>query len=285
MKFERSNVRHPLWRKKVDASLFNYKGTTIPTWACDMWGIQKQFHNCKSKKDSNSEVEIIFKNKKYGGWVTIAKEGRKTPAYRLWFSEDLQYEIKDSYLMSYMRDIEYRLRGDKSVNIESEIPFWEFLDIEYDNKNKRFKFNAYYTQELGFPFLFKSLMGSPIIRDIDEAEIEKESFKILQQTWRPRSYLESEFLPKNVVYMLIDTKNKLLYIGEAKELVKRLKQSHPSIPNWDYYRYNILPASLEKHRKKVERMLIKDYAFLLDNKQSVKFLKISPYKLANDKIV
>ena len=42
MKFERSNVKHPLWRKKVDASLFNYKGTTIPTWACDMWGIQKQ---------------------------------------------------------------------------------------------------------------------------------------------------------------------------------------------------------------------------------------------------
>ena len=40
-----------------------------------------------------------------------------------------------------------------------------------------------------------------------------------------------------------------------------------------------------KQRKKVERMLIKDYAFLLENKQNVDFLKISPYKLANDKII
>jgi len=34
--------------------------------------------------------------------------------------------------MSFMRDIEGRLRkkGNKKTDIEDEIPFWEFLDIE-----------------------------------------------------------------------------------------------------------------------------------------------------------
>jgi len=34
MKLERSKIEYPLWRKKVDSSIFDYKGTTIPTWAC-----------------------------------------------------------------------------------------------------------------------------------------------------------------------------------------------------------------------------------------------------------
>ena len=40
--------------------------------------------------------------------------------------------------MSFMRDIEYRLRNDKSTNIEDEIAFWEFLDIEHDYLNREF---------------------------------------------------------------------------------------------------------------------------------------------------
>ena len=87
--------------------------------------------------------------------MTIASIGRKTPAYRLWFSDDLLYNIKDAFLMSYMRDIESRLRKDKSVNIEEEIHFWEFLDIEYDGTSKAFNFTAYYIQKPGFPELFK----------------------------------------------------------------------------------------------------------------------------------
>lgn len=44
MKLERSKVDYPLWRKKVDSSLFTYKGTTIPAWACKMWEIDNQLN-------------------------------------------------------------------------------------------------------------------------------------------------------------------------------------------------------------------------------------------------
>ena len=54
----------------------------------------------------------------------------------------------------------------------------------------------------------------------------KPPFRIYKQKWIPRSELEFELGANNVLYTLIDTKNKLLYIGEAGNLVKRLRQGH-----------------------------------------------------------
>jgi len=78
MKLERSKVDFPLWRKKVDSSLFIHKGTTIPNWMCTRWNIQKDFSTCSSKRNPKSKVQINFNKKKYDGWVTIASQGRIT---------------------------------------------------------------------------------------------------------------------------------------------------------------------------------------------------------------
>ena len=285
MKLERSNVNFPLWRKKVDSSLFQHKGTTIPGWACGIWGIDSDFSNCILKRDKHSMIEILFENNKYGGWVTCAKQGRKTPAYRLWFAEDLQYRIKQVFLMSFMRDIEYRLRKEKSSKIEDEIPFWEFLDIEYDRQDRKFYFTAYYKQKPAFPELFNRLIGSPIIRKIDDELREKKPLRIYKQDWKPREALELELEVENVLYTLIDTKDHLVYIGEAGKLVKRLLQDHPSIPKWDYYRYNVLPNNYSSvERLMLERMLISNFASMLNNNSAINCISISDYKLVNDRI-
>lgn len=266
----------------MDSSLFN-AGTTIPTWACNMWGIQEIFSGCRSKKDDNSIVTIEFNGIEYQGNVTIAPMGRKTPAYRLWYSEELQSVIKDIFLMSFMRDIEARLRQEKS-NIEEEIAFWEFLDIEFDRNKKRFYYTAYYIQKPSFPELFKRLVGSPVLHKIDDELAGKGELRIYKQDWKKREDLETELGAENVLYMLADTKNKLLYIGEGSNLIKRLRQEHPSISHWDYYRYNVLPKQFAGYRLILERMLIRDFASLLDNKKDVETISISDYKLANDKI-
>ena len=52
----------------------------------------------------------------------------------MFFSKDLSALIKETFLMSYMRDIEKKLRKEKTIDIENEIPFWEFLDIEFELK-------------------------------------------------------------------------------------------------------------------------------------------------------
>ena len=136
MKIERSNVEFPLWRKKVDSSLFEHNGTTIPTWACTMWGIPKLFGNCISKNMPDAKVTILFERREYPGCVTVAKEGRKTPAFRLWYEDELGMELKHKFLMSYMRSLEKRLRPEAKEDIEKDIPFWEFLDIEFDSEKR-----------------------------------------------------------------------------------------------------------------------------------------------------
>lgn len=284
MKLERSNVEYPLWRKKVDKSLFEYAGTTVPTWACNMWNLPSYFQNVTSKKSAEAEVVIRYKNKHYKGWVTVAKQGRSSPAYRLWFENSLSHELKYTFLMSYMRSLEQGLTTGKKNNVEEEIPFWEFLDIEFDQRKREFIFVAYYTQEASFPNLFERLISSPVVSKIaDELENKKEA-RIHKQDWKAREELEYELGAQNVIYMLIDTKKKLLYIGEAQDLVKRLSQVYPTITDWNHFRYNVLPDKLAPYRVVFERMLIRDFATILKNKRDVHCISISDYSLANDKI-
>ena len=103
MKLERSNVEFPLWRKKVDKSLFEHSGTTIPVWACEMWGLPDLFHDVSSKRDERSKVKVRYLGKTYKGWVTTAKHGRSSPALRLWYQDELALKLKYIFLMSYMR--------------------------------------------------------------------------------------------------------------------------------------------------------------------------------------
>jgi len=284
MKTERSDVEFPLWRKKVDKSLFDHNGTTVPFWACNMWNLQTMFKGVSSKSNPNSIVEIHFENKIFKGWITNTIKGRSTPLIRLWYPQDLTFKIKHAFLMSYMRSLEQRLTSEKRNDVEIEIPFWEFLDIEFDSHNKTFVFVAYYKQKSSFPNLFNRLIDSPGMKRIDDELRGKENGRIHKQDWKPRSEVQLEIGAMNVIYYLIDTQNQLLYIGEAKDLVSRLLQSHPSIPHWNHFRYNVLHKEIEKERVTLERMIIRDFASFLSNKKDVSWFNISDFKLANDKI-
>ena len=117
-----------------------------------------------------------------------------------------------------MRDIESRLSPIKSVNIEDEIPFWEFLDIEFDDRNRLFLFTEYYTQSPDLPGLFKRLVASPGMMKIDDdTSNKKEKDRIYKQDWKPGSEYETELGDEDVIYMLLDTKNRMFYIGDTIE--------------------------------------------------------------------
>ena len=159
MKLERSNVEFPIWRKKVDRSLFEHNGTTVPNWACRMWSLNSIYGTVASRRDEAAAATIMFRGVSYRAWVTTASKGRSSPAIRLWYDDDLSLQLKHTFLMSYMRSLEGMLKSDG--DIEQEISFWEFLDIEFDEKRRRFLFDAYYTVRPSFPNLFQRLIGSP----------------------------------------------------------------------------------------------------------------------------
>ena len=281
-KLERTNIQFPVWRKKVDNSLLRHGQTPIPKWVSENMGLEKVYP-CKSslKKNNLTEAIINFNNHSYKAYVTSKKPDY---GYRLFFQEDLIEVLKRTFLMTNMRNLESMLRKN-NAEIEEDIPFWEFLDIEFDINNRRFIFTDHYKQKPIFPELFKNIGGSPALKSLEDEVLNKNDFRIHKQDWREKEFLDSEIGALNVIYTLLDSKNKLLYVGEAKDLIKRLKQRYPSIPNWSHYRYDVLPKKTSTQvRLAIERMVIRSYASLLSNKSKVKTINISIYKLANDKI-
>ena len=113
------------------------------------------------------------------------------------------------------------------------------------------------------------------------APVDKDAVK---QDWKDRSELPFELGAENVIYVLADTEHKFLYVGEAKNLVKRLSKRYSVIPHWNMYRYDVLPKSLGPFRVTLERMLIRSFATLFESKKGHSSLNITGWKLANEKI-
>jgi hypothetical protein len=281
---ERSDVAAPLWRKKVDATFLTEGSTPIPNWLVEVWGIPQYFEDVRTKKCPEAIAPVLFDGKIFDGRVVkIKRQGGYR--YRLYLDARLIDLLRQTFLMSYMRTLEGELTFNKNRrDIESEIPFWEFIDIEFDPVKRRFRFVAHYTQKAWFPELFRRLVGSAPMKAIQDEISGKQSARIQKQGWKPRSDYKTEVKAENVIYTLIDTKNKLIYVGEAAKLVKRFDGGHADILEWDYYKFNQLPDDLSEHRLTIERMAIRDIAALLENKRDVGSFSISDYKLANRKI-
>jgi len=242
-----------------------------------------------SSSKNKSEVQIIFENKSYIGWVYFAKSPRKNKPCRLRFESALSEKLKQTYVMSYMRSIENGLREGitkySDMKIEEEIPFWEFLDLEFDAETRTFHFTAHYVQKPIFLELFKEIVNSHVLFDIEGILSNKDGIRIAKQDWKSKDELENEIDAKNVVYNLIDVNNKEIYIGEADSLKNRLSGKRSEIPNWTHYRFDSLPNSLSrKERVAIERLIIRTFASFFKNSKGVDTMGVADYQLTNKKI-
>jgi len=282
MKTERSNVEYPVWRKKVDTTILKNGCTLIPTWVLKIWDIEKLFGQVVSKKSREAKVHINFNKKLYEGYVTRSIRAFSS-LYRLYISPFLQEELKRHFMMSYIRTLESDLRRNKnySHDVEHEIPFWEFLDIEFNAAGKEFSFTAYFFQKPLFPEVFKSLIKSSLIKQLEKDV----ALEFTKSNWIHRSEISCHMEVTNVIYFLLDTKNKSFYIGEAERMLRRFEQGHLGIKEWDYFRYDKLPEGFSKRQRiSLERMLIRCFASILENSRNIPSMRISDFKLSNIKI-
>lgn len=113
-----------------------------------MWNITSVFPNKGGRRAPESQAVLRFKGVSFNGAVTWYHRGASGVDYRLWFEDALRYALADAFVMSHMRDLEARLRAASGhvSDVEQEIPFWEFLDIEFEPVGKAFDLTAYYAQ-------------------------------------------------------------------------------------------------------------------------------------------
>lgn len=148
---ERSDVRFPLWRKKVDYTFLVKSNTPIPVWMGEQWGISQIFNGVSGKGNSDSKVAIEWEDKEYVGNVIKHSSGE----FCLYLDKLLSAKLKGEFIMTYLRIIEHQLTKKKNPKvtrkeIDFRIPFWEFMDIEFDQANRRFFFKTHYKYSL-FP--------------------------------------------------------------------------------------------------------------------------------------
>ena len=134
----------------MDASMFAEKSTYIPEWVIDdLWGIREIFIHA-SKNNIQSEVDITYNNPggkttHHEGWVTTTKyHGKRNDVMRFYFDNDVKSLLKRDFEMTYKRMKEKNRRDWNSPKAEREIPFWEFIDIEFDDEEYTFILTPHY---------------------------------------------------------------------------------------------------------------------------------------------
>lgn len=281
---ERTDVRHPMWRKKVDGTLLRLGATPIPLWVTRMWSIDQAFRDVAGRSDPRARIGCLFKGDSYTADIVPHRERTQ---FRLFLDDALRAALADAFLMTRMRDLDRKLAPqvppDASVHVQ-EAAFWEFLDLEYDAHARSLRLTAHYVQQPTFPNLFKRLAGSPAMRRIDDELAGRGTVRIHKQSWRPRRDYTTEIGARNVIYMLADVDNGLFYVGEAVDLIARFRRGHAPIPDWTHYRYDLLPETLTSLRVTLERMIICDVDAILGGWSAELPARPGGFRLVNSKI-
>jgi hypothetical protein len=67
MKLERSDIEYPLWRKKVDASVFKDAATPIPKFLWKVWNIEQLFEPIDGESVRDVPVRVVYGKKVFLG--------------------------------------------------------------------------------------------------------------------------------------------------------------------------------------------------------------------------
>ncbi len=276
-----------MWRKKVDGTFVRLGYTPVPLWVSHMWGLAKAFTSVTGRGDPHAKLRCTFQGRDFIAEIVPHRQGRQ---FRLFLQEELRAALAATFVMSYIREVDTKLAAAANLGTprrrdeDADRAFWEFADLELNVQERSMRIVAHYVQKPDFPYLFARLARSAPMRRIDDELRGRRELRIHKQPWRPRTQFETEIGARNVVYMLADCTRRLLYVGEADDMVARFRRGHTAIPDWTHYRYDLLPPEISDLRLTIERQLICDVDAVVGTWAAE--LPASPggFRLANRKI-
>ena len=135
----------------MDGAMFDDKCTVLPIWVRDnLFNVTERFPH-RSKKHLESETSIVITRKggkktKHLAYVTTLPRPNLGPVMRLQFGQDVKEWLSKAFNKTYLRNEERKAHGLNGPTIERLVPFWEFIDIEWDAEEDIFHFRAWYTK-------------------------------------------------------------------------------------------------------------------------------------------
>jgi len=271
--------------KVVDQSVLFSKTLTVPNNYWKYW---------KSVPDNHSEsikIKIIWKDKnkkEIQGSGTIKrthKKGVKPQEYVLITWDNIIHKnIYNCFCYSYMILYGYRFSdkkdNSKSINILNNGQ--ELFEIYEIDKNI-FSFEPKITIYNEFSEIFEKLADRDIFNIWDDSSNDNKPSPFIEYSsdWYKISQLKKHSYRENVIYYLIDSKNKQFYVGKADKLGSRVEPNRPEIKGWDYFRYDVIKPEAKHFILRLEDMLIRSFAKCMKNKKILNEQNISSWELQN----
>jgi len=269
--------------KKIDRSMMDW-GFTIPVDSI------KDFEGGNPlKAGSSREIKIQWDNKNYDAKLCHVKRTNYSSVHQIRYdnNKDLLKKIRKTFIQSYVIlksqkeffDVSKKEREHFRTNLSGGQQ--EVLILKPINQ-KIIKAEVFIKIENEWNALFERLAEENVFGWAFDKD---KKYLISRSTnWIKIKDFKKHANATNVIYYLANTKKKLLYIGKAEVLGKRVKpgKQHQNMPgDWDIFRYDIVKLEYSNILERIEDHTIRALASILKNSKNYPSLELSSYKLVN----
>lgn len=265
--------------KKIDLSALD-GWVTIPK---NLW---RDFQAGRNLQVSSArDINLIWGKKTYHCKLRHARPGNPYMMLRYESNRELIKRIRETFIYSYVvfksRKEESDLIGygqfrSKLERGEREVIIFQPIDY------KTIKAKIFIKIDNEWNHLFQRLANENVfgwIFDSHKKYLITESSK-----WLNVRNFDKKKHKENVIYYLLNSKRKLLFIGKAEVLGKRVApgKQHQGMPaDWDKFRYDVIIPKYRSLLERIEDHTIRSFASILNNNQDYSTAALSAYTLVN----
>jgi len=238
------------------------------------------------KLGSSRKVEIIWEKKKYSARLSHVKRREYKPVFQLRWdnNRELLTKLRKTFIQSYVilksqkELFDIGKNGRKYFRSKFQQEALKIRPINY----KQIEFEVFIKIETEWNKLFERLAEENVFGWLFDKD--KKYLISKSENWHDLRDFKNHVNKVNVIYYLANTKKKLLYIGKAEILGKRVKpgRKHQNMPkDWDKFRYDIVKPEYSNILDKIEDHTIRAFASILENSKRYPSLKLGRFKLVN----
>lgn len=229
------------------------------------------------------DVLLILNDKEYNGKIAYRYRKKGNPYYQLSYGKELNKALKKEFIHTYLAITTEKISYDenKTYHITTDNINREVLQLKSE-KDGSIRLITFLKMHTEYDVFFKKIIEWNIL-NLNENDSIKDSEDIIlySSDWISISELYKHKEVNNVVYYLVDTVNKEIYIGACDNLGSRVKPNRKEIPGWNLFKYEIIKPKYWIMKYKIEAHSIRAFASFLENGANEPCLKISNYKLNN----
>ncbi len=281
---DKDNSANVQYYKKVDRSMMDW-GLTLPKKFIPFFDSGKTL-----KAGTQRHIEILWGKKKYETKLAHV-DRKKGRVYQIRWdnNRDFLQKLRKTFIQSYVilksqkELFELSKTKSKRKHFRTKLPGGQQEVLVFEPiSDRQIKCEVFIRIENEWNTLFERLADENVFGWLFDKD---KNYLISRSTnWIDVKDFNKHSEAAGVIYYIAHTKKRLLYIGKARVLGKRIKpgKKHQNMPeNWDRFRYDILKPEYSNILDRVEDHTIRAFASILKNNKSFSSLGIGNYKLIN----